>query len=647
MNILSFSNRLYKKLLLGLVVWALLVLSFVSISVSITRHLDSNALTLSQFAQLNMEIYHTAAFSTQMEALEHQADYDTSIPHRLDQIEHNLWACCTMSLRYRQVGTGELLGSQINRFLHTVRNQNLTQEQRSTQLFQQMNQINVLIKSYMQVIEEKNRQGIAWLRLIRLGLIGLILCSVAICFFLLKQIILRPLGLINQGILRIKQGELATRIKLNTHDEFDKVAEGFNQMADNLEEIYAHLEDKVEQRTLALARQKADWEILYQVTAYLHENTLGAEVLESFLQRMKTISQASAGCIYLEQNKQAVLHLRQGLSDDLYAQLHAWVVSNYASMVRDKKKIVDLNFQHNRQEQVLRPEQIQVQGLAQDLKQVSEQEQGLSSRVLLIPAMYLKQLKGLVVLQIDQDNVLNSNDIQLMSLLCSQLVIAKAHEDFNVKQKQYAVLEERNLIAQHLHDSIAQSLSFLNIQFQLLMKQKEVLMTPEIGKNIQWIQEGIQYCYDDVRELLSNFRTRIAYDNFQQAIEVFISRYQKKINIPIHLYILSDELNLSDEQKIQVIFILQEALSNIAKHAQAKEITVLIDDDLDFTMTIEDDGCGFDSHEFLQPAPSFDSHIGLMIMQERAARIKATVEIQSVKSLGTKIQFVLSEGNRS
>jgi two-component system nitrate/nitrite sensor histidine kinase NarX len=92
-----------------------------------------------------------------------------------------------------------------------------------------------------------------------------------------------------------------------------------------------------------------------------------------------------------------------------------------------------------------------------------------------------------------------------------------------------------------------------------------------------------------------------------------------------------------------VLFILQEALSNVRKHAQASEVTVKVDNNRDFAMTVHDDGSGFDMTTVAQKG---DGHVGLRIMHERAERLAAQFSITSSNEQGTTIALHLKREER-
>ena len=237
---------------------------------------------------------------------------------------------------------------------------------------------------------------------------------------------------------------------------------------------------------------------------------------------------------------------------------------------------------------------------------------------------------------------------RLVESLCRQLGVTVSNFRLGTENRQLAVLQERNLIAQGLHDSIAQTLTFLNLQIQMLEKALEKSQRhtePKVAEKLRFIKEGVQECYDDVRELLLNFRTKITHNEFNEAVGRLVLRFKQQTQIEAETRWLDDGPVLTSEQQLQFIFILQESLSNIRKHARARRVTVTFHNRDDFKMEIEDDGCGFDTcglNDFAE-----NGHVGLNIMSERARRIRAVLEIASEAGVGTKISLTLPKEERT
>jgi two-component system nitrate/nitrite sensor histidine kinase NarX len=94
--------------------------------------------------------------------------------------------------------------------------------------------------------------------------------------------------------------------------------------------------------------------------------------------------------------------------------------------------------------------------------------------------------------------------------------------------------------------------------------------------------------------------------------------------------------------QVQVLHVVQEALSNVRKHAQASQVWVEVQQAPRWRVEVRDDGCGFDEGG----VASDETHVGLRIMRERAQRIGATVEVASVPGSGTCVVLTLPERQR-
>jgi two-component system nitrate/nitrite sensor histidine kinase NarX len=211
------------------------------------------------------------------------------------------------------------------------------------------------------------------------------------------------------------------------------------------------------------------------------------------------------------------------------------------------------------------------------------------------------------------------------------------------REREMAISEERNLVAQGLHDSIAQGLTFMNIQLQMLDDSLRYGKLDEAAEIVPALRAGVQESYDDVRELLLNFRSRLAEDDLIGALRTTVEKFRRQTGIDAACDIDGEGPPFSREQQLQVLFIVQEALSNIRKHAMAKKVQIRVHDSQDFVLTIRDDGVGFDAATLLRKG---DGHVGINIMRERAQRIHAGLDIRSVVGSGTTVSLQLPREQR-
>jgi two-component system nitrate/nitrite sensor histidine kinase NarX len=204
-------------------------------------------------------------------------------------------------------------------------------------------------------------------------------------------------------------------------------------------------------------------------------------------------------------------------------------------------------------------------------------------------------------------------------------------------EKEAAISEERSLLARELHDSIAQSLAFLKLQVGMLRDEIAEPATTKAKTILGELDEGLKESYSDVRELLLHFRTRTNTEDIEPAIKTTLQKFEHQSGIDTKLSVQGQGLPLAPDVQIQVMHIIQEALSNIRKHSKAAIVKVEVVQSPKWMFKVIDDGIGFSTE--LNEVDS--THVGMSIMQERANKIGAKLELSSKPLAGTCISLTL------
>lgn len=482
--------------------------------------------------------------------------------------------------------------------------------------------INQLVKN----IEVQNTHNIHVMRLAQVLLMLMAILSALLSLYLLNRFILKPLSSITQGLQKIRQGELATRLNLQTNDEFHQVSNGFNQMANSLENLYQHLEEKVQQKTQDLEKSNHELTLLYGITDYLHKMPFNQQTLDIFLQKIIDLSFAKAGSVRLLNEQGLQMWTAHNINVPSELLKNEACIQTSACLCGQALQTTDIKIDLQRQENQ--------QSLCRKL--------GLD-HLMVYHIRLREQTLGILTLYFEQNSPEVQANQSLIQLLCSQLATTIENNRLILKEKQLAVLEERNIISQGLHDSIAQSLSFMNLQLQMLNQAFQKQESSKINQHLNFLNTGLKQCYDDVRELLNNFRLKLNQQSFEDVLLSVIERFKNQTQLEVLLNYQSTGADLSPQQHIQLIFILQEALSNIRKHAQATQVTIHFKNTEQIYLSIQDNGIGFD---FQSKKEHQGHHIGLSIMQERIQQVHGQFHIESNAHQGTLIEVTIQHNQR-
>ena len=200
--------------------------------------------------------------------------------------------------------------------------------------------------------------------------------------------------------------------------------------------------------------------------------------------------------------------------------------------------------------------------------------------------------------------------------------------------------DERRSLARELHDRVGQSLIALNLNLTIIQGEISRGYTEQLGTrlsdSIQLMREVIVL----VRDVMSNLRpTNLDDYGLESALQTYVSEFQTRYGIPVHFEKRTPPLpRLENNIEITLLRISQEALTNIARHAQASQAELSLRlDEKQISLTIEDDGIGLPAQE---GAKRSRSH-GLKIMQERAEALEGTLHIRSISGKGTKIEVLI------
>lgn len=246
-------------------------------------------------------------------------------------------------------------------------------------------------------------------------------------------------------------------------------------------------------------------------------------------------------------------------------------------------------------------------------------------------------LDGQVLGQLWWQYSLPCPDKHLIDNIARTLARAIYYNRAQKQAEQLLLMEERATIARELHDSLAQSLSYLKIQIALLKRQLGQREGCGAEQIITDIDSGLSGAYTQLRELLSTFRLSIKEANFGEALAEMIKPLDEQTDAMLIIDNQLSSLNMDAHHQVHLLQLIREAVLNAIKHAGADEIIVSCKQDSSrVNIRIRDDGKGFD------PANEKLNHYGLAIMTERASRLHGELTINTAEGSGCEVSLSFS-----
>ncbi|MGH1350634.1 MAG: ATP-binding protein [Methyloligellaceae bacterium] len=254
---------------------------------------------------------------------------------------------------------------------------------------------------------------------------------------------------------------------------------------------------------------------------------------------------------------------------------------------------------------------------------------------------------GVLLIQLPRHQHIQESQLSFLRQLSKGLTDILCSSRRAIMNRRQDVYNERAMIARELHDSLAQSLSYMKIQASrlqsLLLNDNSATQHPKqiaLDAGVQELRSAINISYRQLRELMTTFRLTMNGKSLSQALEDSVTEFEKLCSVVFEIdnRLADNELSAGDE--LLVLQIVRESLSNIVRHASAQRARVSIRRDRDqenIKLAIEDDGIGY------QPPDNLSQHHGMLIMQERAQNLGGDLRIKSGVKGGTRVEVSFSK----
>jgi len=465
---------------------------------------------------------------------------------------------------------------------------------------------NKSLKAYVDDIDamvmhmQRNTEGKIELLGMTEGL-SIIMIFFIMIFFIIKADtnFIEPLRSLVQAAEQVERGNLEHRTSYRGDNELGILSQTFNAMTQSLEVQYRTLEDQVAERTERLHKSNQALYFLYKTSREISSSPYDQQLLNIFLADLKKVIEVELIniCINPEPN-----------------------IAEY-DLITTRAAKEEVCF-----------------GDCDDCTMASGHAVRSSNRNVSLPLKNRDDEYGFIYVRTRGGVELEPWQYQLLKTVAETLSTAFAFHHTLAQERRVILHEERSTIARELHDSLAQSLSYMKLEVARLKKMIERGFEPEKVENaIDDLQEGLNAAYKHLRELLVTFRVKLDAPNLRAALEHAVQEFDAKTSARVTLEYTLGAYSMGPNEDIHVLHILREALNNAVKHAQANRIALrcVLSESGDIIFAVEDNGIGMPHN------PEKQYHYGIYTMRERAQRLDGILTCENRSSGGTCVKLRL------
>ncbi len=256
--------------------------------------------------------------------------------------------------------------------------------------------------------------------------------------------------------------------------------------------------------------------------------------------------------------------------------------------------------------------------------------------VVAVPLDFRGQCVGVFNLFFKQQQKISADVEQLLRSYAELIGLSLENARLGRENQRMNLVAERQAIANEIHDTLSQNLFYGRLRLSVLSEAVRCENEELVQKCLSDLSEALDSGQKSVRELITHFRVQMDPLGLHHALKMLIDGLKARSPITFEYSHPGKHLELTLEQELQIFHVIREALNNIVLHSQATQARVVatLDGDI-LKFQITDNGLGMPN------AASPAGHYGLTIMQERAKRIGATLNIHSAEGVGTQITLTV------
>jgi len=420
---------------------------------------------------------------------------------------------------------------------------------------------------------------------------------------------------------KIRAGDFNARIELPEKSGLSELSGDINFVAEMLASLSKDADLQLQRHTEHIAQKNKSLATLYDVVTSINMSRDLNDLLTHFLHTTTELVNAHSAGVYLT-NKNAGYTLVAEIGLNTTIQKYDPLLPHTLTKQNEKQTIP-----------------VEVVDCPNDIK--TSMFSGSEVSILIIPLQYRGILLGVYNLYINANNdTIIRGYKELFTSIGRHLGIAVEKSRLDEEANSLSIIHERTNIANELHDSLAQTLASLKYQVRVLDESIHQGDEASAWQELERVESTIDEAHTELRALIAHFRLPIGESNLTVSAEQIVERFKQDCDDTQVFFQQQwpDSSVLPPQIQLQVLRIIQEALTNVRKHSQASTVRVLMrgDEQGHYTVLVEDDGMGITEKEKQNSA---GEHVGLSVMQDRAMRIGGTLDIESEPGEGVIVRL--------
>ncbi len=423
---------------------------------------------------------------------------------------------------------------------------------------------------------------------------------------------------------KIRAGELSARVPVSNHAEISELSQDINFVGEMLGSLSRDAELQLQRHTEYIAQKNKSLETLYDVVTSINMTRDVQTLLTQFLHTMTELVNAHAAVVYLETEKNTCSLIAEIGMDASFNNRHPF-------LPEQKIKSPENEVSQQTIPVTIIPCPKEISSNYFGNKQLS---------ILIVPLQYRGKILGVYNLYIDENRFAKKSEYEdLFTSIGRHLGIAVEKARLDEEANALTIIRERSSFANELHDSLAQTLASIKYQVRVLDETIHQEDEEATWQELERIETSIDEAHSELRALIAHFRLPIGEHSLAVSVEQIVERFkQDSEDIQVYLQKEWPNTKLPTQIELQVIRIIQEALTNARKHSEAKVVRVWMrgDENGHYFVLIEDDGIGISER---QKQNSKGEHVGLSVMQDRASRIGGTLTVEGEAGEGVQVRL--------